>query len=509
MAVVDQAVAAMFCPSCGAQIANGVRFCSSCGAQAPTTLPGQVSMGGAPTKGQPPPYGTPIGKNGMPQPVTLMPTQALALPAQLNRCYLGLGWTSHPGRPELDLDASAALFSNGQCVDVVSFQKLRDQPSGKATVVHTGDVLTGGGSMKSSPSPNRDLERIYFDLVGLSPQITSIGLLINLYTDGASFAELQNATCRIVNADTEQEFGRFQLTNLKGNGLIFGQLNRNPKPGSKEWRFVAVGAARPGRTAQDLVASLNQQAQQNMNNPKLQPKPGQTADPVAVKPTASRTSPGMVAATAAGVAAGGAIFTCVALETGMLGGEGGMISGAMADLGDISMPDMPDMDLDLAPVGDAMASLGDMGGDALNSAGEVVGDLGSSLSEGFADMGGMEGIASSMGEFGGNAAEWAGDAAGNIGDMAGNAFEAAPGMMGGAAEWAGDAAGNIGDFAGNAGEWAGDAAGNIGDFAGTAGEWIGGAVGAAGDAMPDADQAADLCSSLCEMLGGLAGGGDE
>ncbi|MGB1604861.1 MAG: zinc-ribbon domain-containing protein [Promethearchaeia archaeon] len=39
-------VAAMFCPSCGAQIANGVRFCSSCGAQAPTALPGQVSMGG-------------------------------------------------------------------------------------------------------------------------------------------------------------------------------------------------------------------------------------------------------------------------------------------------------------------------------------------------------------------------------------------------------------------------------------------------------------------------------
>ena len=42
----DQAVAAMFCPSCGAQIANGVHFCSSCGAQAPTALPGQVSMGG-------------------------------------------------------------------------------------------------------------------------------------------------------------------------------------------------------------------------------------------------------------------------------------------------------------------------------------------------------------------------------------------------------------------------------------------------------------------------------
>jgi len=209
--------------------------------------------------------------------------------------------------------------------------------------------------MKTSESPNRDLERIYFDLFQLPERITSIGLIINCFTDGASFAELQRATCRIVNADSEQEFGRFELQNLKGNGLVFGQLNRNPKPGSKEWRFVAVGAAKPGRTAQEIVQSIQHSGQQNMQNPALAPKPGQQADPVAVKPTKSRTSPGMVAATAGGVAAGAAIFTCVALETGMLGGEGGAISGAMADVGNIDMPDMPDMDMDLAPVGDAMS----------------------------------------------------------------------------------------------------------------------------------------------------------
>ena len=39
--------------------------------------------------------------------------QALELPGALNRCYLGLGWASQPGAREIDLDASAALFSHG------------------------------------------------------------------------------------------------------------------------------------------------------------------------------------------------------------------------------------------------------------------------------------------------------------------------------------------------------------------------------------------------------------
>jgi stress response protein SCP2 len=52
-------------------------------------------------------------------------------------------------------------------------------------------------------------------------------LLINVFTPGASFADLQRATCRVVNADSEQELARFELRNLKGNGLVFGQLVRN------------------------------------------------------------------------------------------------------------------------------------------------------------------------------------------------------------------------------------------------------------------------------------------
>ena len=46
-----------------------------------------------------------------------------------------------------------------------------------------------------------------------------------------------------------------------------------------------------------------------------------------------------------------------------MGGEGGQISGEMTDLSSIDMSDLPDPDIDLAPVGEALSGLGEMGGE--------------------------------------------------------------------------------------------------------------------------------------------------
>ena len=115
--------------------------------------------------------------------------------------------------------------------------------------------------------------------------------------------------------------------------------------------YTALGMSRPGNTPKDLVnallASAHQQYQHAGRPSQVAPVPNVG---VAQKPSASRCSPGMVAATAAGAAAGAAIFTAVALDTGMLGGEGGgVMAAAMADLSSVDMPEMP-VDVDLAPV---------------------------------------------------------------------------------------------------------------------------------------------------------------
>jgi hypothetical protein len=53
--------------------------------------------------------------------------------------------------------------------------------------VHTGDILVPPGEgNNTSQSPTKDLERIYFDLYKLPKDVTSIFLLINVFTPGVS-----------------------------------------------------------------------------------------------------------------------------------------------------------------------------------------------------------------------------------------------------------------------------------------------------------------------------------
>lgn len=54
-------------------------------------------------------------------------------------------------------------------------------------------------------------------------------LVVNVFTDGATFSDVQSAYCRMVNADTEQEIGRFQLENLHGNAVVFARIEKHQK----------------------------------------------------------------------------------------------------------------------------------------------------------------------------------------------------------------------------------------------------------------------------------------
>jgi len=90
---------------------------------------------------------------------------------QLNRIFLGIGWTEKNPAASIDVDCSAVAFSQGwrRDADSVWWGNLRngrtsvdDGAGGKteaSTIVHTGDVLTGqeGGAMVdqalSTPTP--------------------------------------------------------------------------------------------------------------------------------------------------------------------------------------------------------------------------------------------------------------------------------------------------------------------------------------------------------------------
>ena len=495
----------------------------------------------------------------VPASVVLLPTEAMLVPEKLERVYLGLGWSSVPGGQDLDLDASVCLFEGTECVDIISFMKLRDKPPpAPATCVHTGDILTGANG-KSSKSAETDLERIYLDLHRLPLNVNIIMLVVNVYTPGATFSQVAQAHCRCVNADTDQELSRFQLANLKGNGLIFGQLQR-VAPSELHWRFVALGMARDGRTANDLVRAFAVEATRwspevasettTGASPPLVPSstvsevvaseavapgsaptpvpsstvsevvaPGATPTPepsskvpgapapdvlssrkLVVKPTKSSVAPGLVVATAAGTAAAVAIFTAPSLDCNMLAGEGGGLGLDLTDLTagltEVELPDMVDLD----SVADAMENLGEMAGEAVSATGEVLGsavDALGTVADGAVELGGV--VIEEAAAVGEDVASAVAEGAAAVGEDVASAASAAGEAVGEHAADLGDAAANLFDSAGQA---AGAAVAAVVEGAGQ----LAGAVadGASSVASAVADGASSVASAVADGASSVA-----
>lgn len=168
----------------------------------------------------------------------------------LSAVRMGLGWQAAPRRGlfgsrtrEIDLDASAVLFADKQPVDVVFFRHL---VSDDGSVRHTGDNLVGGAGQGG------DDEAILVDLQRVPVHVDQIVFTVNSFT-GQTFAEVQNAFCRLVDEANGQELARFTLT---GGGPYTAQIMAKVHRVGNGWQMTAVGAPANGRTFQDLMPAI-------------------------------------------------------------------------------------------------------------------------------------------------------------------------------------------------------------------------------------------------------------
>ena len=181
--------------------------------------------------------------------------------SKLQRCYLGLGWTGGGkwnDSPGADVDASCLAFTDQAratqvAKETIFYMNLKNQAK---TIAHTGDVITPEQNWDGG-----DMEKIYVWLTKLDPGIDTLVFTVNVFTEGVDFADLTEAYVRIVNADTEQEFGRLRLAGggLKGNAVIFAKLYRG-KP-NEPWQLLAIGKPEtlPGMSsAQEMVPHIHQ-----------------------------------------------------------------------------------------------------------------------------------------------------------------------------------------------------------------------------------------------------------
>ncbi|WP_344438195.1 TerD family protein [Kitasatospora nipponensis] len=164
---------------------------------------------------------------------------------------MGLGWRAAPKRGlfgsrsrQIDLDASALLYAEHTPADVVFFQQL---VSKDGSVRHTGDNLVGG------TGAGGDDESIVVDLARIPAQITQVVFTVSSYT-GQTFAEVQNAHCRLVDETNGQELARYELAGGGPHtGQIMAKVYRDQQGG---WGMQAIGAPARAQTFQDLLPAI-------------------------------------------------------------------------------------------------------------------------------------------------------------------------------------------------------------------------------------------------------------
>ncbi|OIV35878.1 Tellurium resistance protein terZ [Mangrovactinospora gilvigrisea] len=183
--------------------------------------------------------------------VNLQKGQAVSLQKQgggsLTVVRMGLGWKAAPKRGlfgtrtrQIDLDASAVLFADREPVDVVFFQHLT---SDDGSIRHTGDNLVGGAGGE------QDDESILVDLANVPANVTQIVFTVNSFT-GQTFAEVQDAHCRLVDETNDEELARYTLG---GGGRHTAQIMAKVSRVGDGWSMAAIGEPADGQTFQDLM----------------------------------------------------------------------------------------------------------------------------------------------------------------------------------------------------------------------------------------------------------------
>ena len=162
----------------------------------------------------------------------------------LTEIFVGLGWDTKvtDGGYDYDLDASVFLLgSNDKLISDNHFIFYNNlvSPDPEKSVEHMGDNLTGDG--------DGDDEVIKIDLKKVPNDVQKIVVVVTIHEAeqrGQNFGQVDNAYIRIVDAKTNTEAARFDLTEDCSieTAMIMAEIYRK----NGEWRVNAVGAGYQG-----------------------------------------------------------------------------------------------------------------------------------------------------------------------------------------------------------------------------------------------------------------------
>jgi stress response protein SCP2 len=158
----------------------------------------------------------------------------------LSKVILGLGWDPAKEGKNIDLDASVIAFDASLRPAAIVYFSDREAFAG--AIAHSGDNLTGEGE--------GDDEQIVVDLSRLPAHVEALVFTINSFM-GQKFTEVSRAFCRLVDARTNAELVRYDLTDSQpATGVLMCSIIRAP---GGTWEMRALGQFSDGKTGRSMV----------------------------------------------------------------------------------------------------------------------------------------------------------------------------------------------------------------------------------------------------------------
>lgn len=154
----------------------------------------------------------------------------------LTKMLIGLGWDVRAtDGADFDLDGSAFLLNaSGKVRSDADFIFYNQPKSDNGAVAHQGDNRTGAGE--------GDDEVIEVNLSAVPADVDKIAITVTIHDADArkqNFGQVSSAFIRCVNADSNVEIARFDLSEDASveTAMIFGEIYRH----NGEWKFKAIG----------------------------------------------------------------------------------------------------------------------------------------------------------------------------------------------------------------------------------------------------------------------------
>jgi len=156
---------------------------------------------------------------------------------QMQHLILGLGWDTqqYDGSLDFDLDGSVfALGGNGKVLSDADFIFYNNKIGAQKAIEHCGDNRTGEGE--------GDDEQVHVHLDKMPSSYEKVIFAVTIHEAKErkqNFGQIRNAYIRILNADTNQEEIRFDLSEDYSieTAMVFGELYKH----GNEWKFAAIG----------------------------------------------------------------------------------------------------------------------------------------------------------------------------------------------------------------------------------------------------------------------------